>query len=39
MNEVKEMVEELRNKKSRDSRDLLDRSLESGDIIKLKGAS
>lgn len=26
MNEVKEMVEELRNKKSRDNRDLLDRS-------------
>jgi DNA integrity scanning protein DisA with diadenylate cyclase activity len=26
MNEVKELVEELRNKKSRDNRDLLDRS-------------
>ena len=28
MNEVKEMVEELRNKKSRDNRELLDRSAE-----------
>ena len=26
MNEVKELIEELRNKKSRDNRDLLDRS-------------